>query len=250
MFKCDQCNYVSKQKNNLTRHVQNVHLKLSPFACTQCDAEFKQRSNLKQHMLSVHKKEKPFTCPECNFKCSFKQVLQRHINCKHKKMTHREARMELYCEHNKQKQSCKYCNPIGHAAKLIRNRIRDGLKGLCVSKDKRSAEIIGCSFEELHSFLQTKVDHWNHTYGFISSKFLDGELELDHIKPVSLAKTKEELEALNHFTNLQLIWKHVNTFKSNRWGEADETHWQDNIYRNPGHKNIYLPELCWSEVFK
>ena len=73
---------------------------------------------------------------------------------------------------------------------------------------------------------------------------------MDHIKPISLAKTKEEVEALNHYTNLQLIWRHVNSFKSNKWGEEDEKHWQQNIFKNPDHKKIYVPENCWSEVFK
>ena len=250
MFTCDQCDYKAKKKANVKRHVNAVHLKLKPFACLHCYLKFKSKRNMEGHVNAVHLKLKPFACPECNFKCSCSRGLQSHIKYKHKKMTARQVEPNVYCQHNRRSLTCKECNPVGHQASLIRNGIRRGLKSLGVSKDKRSKEILGCNFEELHLFLQAKIDHWNNTYGFISSKFLDGELDLDHIKPISLAKTKEEVEALSHYTNLQLIWKHVNAFKSNRWGEEDEKHWQDNIYKNPDHKNIYVPEICWSEVFK
>ena len=41
-----------------------------------------------------------------------------------------------------------------------------------------------------------------------------GEWHLDHIVPVSLGETEEEIVSLNHYTNLQPLWKDDNLIKS------------------------------------
>lgn len=43
-----------------------------------------------------------------------------------------------------------------------------------------------------------------------------GEWHIDHIIPLSSAKTKEEMEKLCHYTNLQPLWKEENLSKGNK----------------------------------
>mgnify|MGYP002078971682 CR=1 FL=1 len=86
--------------------------------------------------------------------------------------------------------------------------LRQSLKGF---KNKtRSEDILGCSIEEFKIFISDKFQEgmsWdNH-----------GEWELDHIKPVCLGKTKEELLELNKFTNFQPLWKTDNRIKSGKY---------------------------------
>ena len=279
LHKCPHCSYSSNYSNNVKRHIDAVHLKLKPHICKhcskgfgqnstllqhirdfhlgdkkkhqcpRCSKKFQSKSGLKFHIKTVHHREKPCECQHCGQRFSSNQILQRHVNLKHKKMSMRDARPDLFCEHNKRKEKCPTCDPKGHLKNNIRTRIHNALKNLGLKKDKPTEEIVGCSFQELHDHLQKKIERWNVTYGVISGVFLNGELQLDHIKPLSTAKNAEEIKQLNHFTNLQWIWKHVNGAKSDIWTEEDEKYWLANIFQNPDYLNIYLPESIWSVVF-
>lgn len=44
-----------------------------------------------------------------------------------------------------------------------------------------------------------------------------GEWHLDHIIPISYAKTEKEILDLNHYTNYQPLWKLDNLTKGNRY---------------------------------
>ena len=74
---------------------------------------------------------------------------------------------------------------------------------------KKIEEVIGCSIDEL-------VQH-------ITSQFTDGmnwdnygKWHIDHIAPLSLARTEEEAIKLSHFTNLQPLWKLDNLKKGRK----------------------------------
>jgi 5-methylcytosine-specific restriction endonuclease McrA len=43
-----------------------------------------------------------------------------------------------------------------------------------------------------------------------------GEWHIDHIIPISKAKTAEEIYKLNHYTNLQPLWKRENLCKGSK----------------------------------
>lgn len=79
------------------------------------------------------------------------------------------------------------------------------------SKNKTSFEIIGCSPNQLKEHLQNQFTDgmcWdNHgLFGW----------HIDHIIPLSSAKTKEELYKLCRYTNLQPLWAKDNLTKSNK----------------------------------
>lgn len=74
-------------------------------------------------------------------------------------------------------------------------------------KGKKTEEILGCSLEEFIKHLQSKF-----TEGMTLENH--GEWEIDHITPLASVKTEEELLKLNHYTNLQPLWKEDNRIKS------------------------------------
>lgn len=53
-------------------------------------------------------------------------------------------------------------------------------------------------------------------YGF-SIQDNHGKWHMDHIKPVSLAKTENEIIELNRYTNFQPLWAKDNLSKGNKY---------------------------------
>jgi hypothetical protein len=75
------------------------------------------------------------------------------------------------------------------------------------TKKYKSEEILGCSLDEFKKFIQNKF-----TENMSFNNY--GKWHLDHIKPLALAKTEEEVILLNHYTNFQPLWAADNLQKS------------------------------------
>ena len=92
----------------------------------------------------------------------------------------------------------------------MRNLIRNAFRRGFTTKSKKTIEILGCSFEEFYKHLESRFDdkmNWGNqgTYW-----------HMDHIIPISSAKTEEEVYRLNHYTNFQPLYWLDNLIKSNK----------------------------------
>lgn len=98
-------------------------------------------------------------------------------------------------------------------AKLIRNyrrRLYTVLKSKKLTKRHKCVEYLGCEYNNLKTYLENKFKpgmNWDN-YGM---------WHIDHIKPLSSAKTEDQLKKLCHYTNLQPLWAKENLKKGNRW---------------------------------
>jgi|688.fasta_scaffold30496_9 hypothetical protein len=92
----------------------------------------------------------------------------------------------------------------------LRNLIRNSFRRKGYKKFNTSTEnIVGISYDEFKNYMESKfVDgmNWNNR----------GEWHIDHIIPLSSAKSEEELVRLCHYTNLQPLWAKDNIEKSNK----------------------------------
>ena len=91
----------------------------------------------------------------------------------------------------------------------IRTRIKQSFRRNGFTKNSKTFEILGCTFDEFKAHLErqfTKGMNWDNL----------GEWHLDHIYPVSLSKDEEELIKLNHYTNFQPLWAIDNMIKGNK----------------------------------
>jgi hypothetical protein len=113
---------------------------------------------------------------------------------KYKKLKYRKRRY---------KEDIKY-----RLGELIRANIYSSLKK---NKSKRTQEILSCTIEEFKLYLESKFEPWMtwDNQGKYNGEFNFG-WDIDHIIPLSSAKTEEEIYKLNHFTNLQPLCSKIN----------------------------------------
>lgn len=94
---------------------------------------------------------------------------------------------------------------------LLRNSIYKSLRNKGFVKESKSEEILGCSFEYIKKHLELNFEPWMtwDNYGLYNGDFNYG-WDIDHIIPLSSAKTEEDLIKLNHYTNLQPLCSKIN----------------------------------------
>jgi hypothetical protein len=104
-------------------------------------------------------------------------------------------------------------DPVYHMINKVRCRLKKYLITFNITKKNRTFDIVGCTPQELKEHLE--------------KQFKDGMTwenrnlwHIDHISPLSSAKTEEELYKLCHYTNLQPLWAEENLKKSNKIVES------------------------------
>jgi hypothetical protein len=116
-----------------------------------------------------------------------------------------ELRRKRYAERkNDDKLFALKSNIRGAIRKSVKNRTNYSF-----SKDRTTEEILGCSIDDFIKYLESKFEP-----GMTLNNH--GKWHLDHIVPLSSAKTKEEVYKLCHYTNFQPLWAKDNLHKANK----------------------------------
>lgn len=120
---------------------------------------------------------------------------------------YREEHRKEHNEYIKQRRSGDAVYKLVCATRNLLNNAFNKRTG--VGKSLSAEEILGCSIDFF-------IDH-------LKSQFQDGMTienhgawHIDHIVPLSTAKTEEEVIRLNHYTNLQPLWAKDNIVKGNK----------------------------------
>lgn len=92
----------------------------------------------------------------------------------------------------------------------MRSRLCGYLKKHNITKKNKTFDIVGCTPKFLKEHLEKQF-----TNGMTWELF-GQHIHIDHIIPLSSAKTEEELYKLCHYTNLQPLWAEENLKKSNK----------------------------------
>ena len=100
-------------------------------------------------------------------------------------------------------------DPVFNLVNRMRSRLRKYLNSHNIIKTNKTFDIVGCTPQFLKEHLE--------------AQFTDGmswdnrsEWHIDHIIPLSSAKTEDELYKLCHYENLQPLWAEDNLKKSNK----------------------------------
>jgi hypothetical protein len=141
-------------------------------------------------------------------KDTYNEKQRKYLNKKREDPKYKE-KMTRYKREYKRKRMAE--DPIFKARINIRKLLNASIKRSGWRKDSKSFEILGCDWDMFKQHIENKfVDGmtWeNHgQYGW----------HYDHIIPISLGVTQEEINKLNHYTNFQPLWWVDNLKKSNK----------------------------------
>lgn len=92
---------------------------------------------------------------------------------------------------------------------IFRVRTSLAFKSKGYKKNTKTEKMLGCSYEKVKTYIEKQFEkgmNWdNH-----------GEWHIDHIYPLSKAKTEKELIELCHYRNLQPLWANENYSKKDK----------------------------------
>ena len=94
----------------------------------------------------------------------------------------------------------------------IRSLIGGSFKNHGFKKNSKTMQILGCTIQEFKLHIESQFKEgmsWDNR----------SEWHIDHIMPLSMAKTEDEIIRLNHYKNLRPLWAHENLSKSNKTPE-------------------------------
>ena len=123
-----------------------------------------------------------------------------------------------YYEENKDKRNLyrkkrRKNDPLYRLKNNIRCSLHKAIKSIDTYKAKKTEEILGCSFKELKQHIESQWEDWMtwDNYGLYNGELNYG-WDIDHIEPLSLCETKEDVYKLNHYTNLQPLCSYTNRY--------------------------------------
>jgi|688.fasta_scaffold201720_5 hypothetical protein len=113
--------------------------------------------------------------------------------------------------HNKYTKERMLIDPVFKLKCYLRTSINHVLRKNGYSKKTRTHNILGCSYEEFKTHLESKFESWMtwDNYGLYNGELNYG-WDIDHIIPLSSGKTEDDLINLNHYTNLQPLCSKIN----------------------------------------
>lgn len=184
--------------------------------CTQYRKENAEIITIKRRIYQKNNREKTRLAGRISY--------QKHRNKRLKyskkySKKYRKIRNKWYNEKRKN-------DPLFKLKQTIKKAIQQALKHYGYSKKSKIQTILGCTFENLKKYIESKWEPWmnwgNH------GKFKKGTFQygwdIDHIVPISSAKNRKDIEKLNHYTNLQPLCSYINRYikKDNICGISTE----------------------------
>lgn len=113
----------------------------------------------------------------------------------------------------------RWSDPLFRLTSNVRRNISDAIRRKNFTKNSKTYEILGCSFIEFKTHIESQWESWMNWDNYGNPK--DGILEpnktwdLDHIIPLSTAINENDVIKLNHHTNFQPLCSYVNRLIKN-----------------------------------
>lgn len=108
-------------------------------------------------------------------------------------------------------------DPLYRLQHNVRSLISGSFYNKGIKKNSKTEKILGCTYAEFKTHLESQFEPWMSfdNYGSIDGKIPSEQnqcWDIDHIIPISSAKTEEDILKLNHYTNLHPLCSYYNRF--------------------------------------
>jgi hypothetical protein len=143
-----------------------------------------------------------------NYQKEYYQKNKEIIKIKKKEYrSNNKEKINLYVKDKRKK------NDLVKLSGNLRSLIYNAFKNKGYKKNSKTEEILGCSFEELKTHIESKFKPWMtwDNYGLYNGAEKYG-WDIYHIKPLSSCENILELIKFNHFTNLQPLCSYYNRY--------------------------------------
>lgn len=158
---------------------------------------------------------------------------------------------DVVCAHGLGKRRpCPQCHSHAYLCKRIRNTVGNGMARLGAKRKWRDDDILGAmectSWAHACEHIARKMRRWNREQrAHPERQMLLINISIDHIRPVSAFKRNGGAPAAlcHHYTNLQPLLMHDDSWKADAWGARDEAAWFDRIVLVPEFDAVYFSEL-------
>ena len=183
--------------------------------CISCEKEYKEVNNDKYKEYSKNRVYDP------SIKKEYYLLNKERIKDNYRKYyeNNKESKLEYqkeYQKNNKDKRNSylierRQNDPLFKLITNVRNLIYNSFYYNGYSKNSKTEELLGCSFEELKQHLESKFEPW---MDWNNRGLYNGELnygwDIDHIIPLSSVDKEDDIIKLNHYINLQPLCSKVN----------------------------------------
>jgi hypothetical protein len=194
--------------------------------CPKCELE---KETLNFDKSSTSKDGLYHTCKDCRkeYRKQNKESIKNYYNNYYISNLESEVnRKKIYRENNKDivKNSRKKAHlkrknndPLFKFTYKIRSCIYNCLLGKNINTNTKTYQILGCNTNEFKTHLQSQFEPWmNWNNRGLYNGHPNYGWDIDHIIPMSTAKTEEDVIKLNHYTNLRPRCSYLNRVEDNR----------------------------------
>ena len=145
---------------------------------------------------------------------------------------------------------CPECHAHAYLSKRIGNTVRNGMARLGANKKRRIDDVLTAmecqSWAHACEHIARKMRRWNREHrAHPERRMLLTNISIDHIRPVSAFKRDRGVPVAlcHHYTNLQPLLMHDDSWKADMWSARDEAAWLDRIVLAPDFDAVYFTDL-------
>ena len=170
-----------------------------------------KRCNIEKELNQFYKQKKGKfgvkpECKDCIKIYNKKNAVSQSLYWKNYRIKNKEhiAKFKKEWEINKRN-----TDPLYRLKQNLRHRTNSAFKSKYWQKNNTTKHLLGCEFEQVKEYIENKF-----TEGMSWDNY--GKWHIDHIIPLSSAKTEIEMRCLFHYINLQPLWASDNFKKSDK----------------------------------